>query len=333
MAELPTGNKRSLLFLILAMLLVCAASLRVGPMATDWATVWHGLLGNAEAQYVLLVRDVRLPRLVLGLMVGSGLGVAGLVLQGLLGNPLAGPYTLGFSGGGAFGASLMILLGLGGMWVMFGAVGGVALCVVGLWLLAGRRNFSPRDMVLAGIVVGAIFSALLSLVKVVSGDSLTAIVFWILGSLSGRGWREVSLLLPFWLVGLTGIVLRIGVLDSLSLGDEFAHSAGVDVGRSRRLLLLYVSLLTGGCVAVSGVIGFVGLVVPHCLRMLMGPVHQRLIFPVIVGGGGLLVLGDMGSRWLGRYGDVPVGVLMALLGGPFFCWLLLYSNRETMGEG
>jgi iron complex transport system permease protein len=312
-----------------AFLAVAAPALLVGAADLPAAEVFRALAGHGEEGVRLIVLDIRLPRVVLAFLVGSALAVSGVVFQGLLVNPLAGPYTLGISSGAAFGASLAIWAGTALWSLPLAALGGAGLTLLAVLLLSrGSAGHEPRSLILAGIVVGAILSAAVSLIKTLSGESLSAIVFWIMGSLSGRGWDEVRTLTPYLAVGLAGILVFARDLDLLCLGTDHAHAAGVDVRAHRQLLLVFASLVAAAAVSVSGVIGFVGLVAPHTFRMLLGPGHRRLTLFSLFGGGLLLVYADTLARWLSRGGDLPVGVVTALLGGPLFCVLLARRQRS-----
>lgn len=277
-----------------------------------------------------ILLNVRLSRVVLAALVGGGLATAGVVFQGILLNPLADPYTVGVSSGAALGASVAILLGLGGytalgLGLLPGAAFAGALLALGAVhvLAAGRGYSGSGTLVLAGIVVSTTLSAGISLLKSLNEESVSSIVFWIMGSFSGRGWGHVAFCAPYVAAGLLAALWLGRDLDLLVLGDEGARQLGVDSRRVRRVLLVAASLLTGACVSVSGVIGFVGLVVPHLLRMVLGPCHRRLLVSSFLGGGVLLTLADALSRTLLPRGEeLPVGVVTALLGGPFFCWLL-----------
>lgn len=316
-------RRRVLAISVLAGLAIIPIALVVGPAHIGFHQVFALLSGHADAQTQTILCDIRLPRMALAFLVGMALAVSGTVFQGLLMNPLAGPYTLGISSGAAFGASIAIFFGLTTWLFPFAALlgAGISLGTV-LALSRARGGLDPRSLILAGIVIGSIFSAAISLVKSLSGESLSAIVFWIMGSLSGRGWTDIGACLPYLLIGLTGIVIWSRDLDLLCMGDDHAHSAGVDVVATRRLLLFFASLTAAAAVSVSGVIGFVGLVVPHAVRMLAGPAHRPLALLSALAGGVLMLYADTLARALSYAGDIPVGVITALLGGPFFCILL-----------
>ncbi len=286
-----------------------------------------------------IVIHVRLARICLALLVGAALSLAGVVYQGVLRNPLADPFTLGVSSGAAFAAALAILLGWGSLPFFWGlsALPLVAFCgaMSALYLvyLLGRLDgrVHPTTLVLAGIIVSTFLSAWISLLKSLNQDSISTIVLWIMGSLSGRSWLHVMLLAPYVLVGLVAILFYARELDLFSLGDIQAQQLGVNVARTRFLLLLAASLMTAAAVSVSGVIGFVGLVVPHLVRLVLGPLHRRLLPAAILIGGVLVLIADTLARsLLPRGEELPVGVVTAIMGGPFFCFLLL-RRKKTVG--
>ncbi|BFR49755.1 iron ABC transporter permease [Nitratidesulfovibrio sp. HK-II] len=306
-----------------------------------------------DATHMLVVTRIRLARVCLALLAGGGLAVAGTVFQGVLRNPLADPFTLGVSGGAAFGASLALTLGIGPLtaWLAMHlpALAGLspqallplaalagALASLGAVLLlggaAGGGAFRRETVVLAGVVVSTVLSALVSLVKALDEESVSSIVFWIMGSLQGRGWTHAAVLLPWLALGLLLVLPRFRELDILALGDVQARQLGMDTARVRLQLLVGASLITAGCVAVSGVIGFVGLVVPHLARMRLGAAHGPLLAAGWFGGGMLLAWADVLARTLLPGGaELPVGVVTALLGGPFFCLLLVRGGGDGRG--
>jgi iron complex transport system permease protein len=304
------------------------ARLWISPIYPDWAAGIDDTL-----RYIII--NVRLARVCLAFAVGGALAAAGAVYQGVLLNPLADPFTLGVSTGAAFGASTAILLGWGGTH-FFGLsalpVSAFAGAMGALYMvyLLGRMNgrIHTTTLVLAGIIVSTFLSALISLFKSLNEDSVSAIVFWIMGSLSGKSWTHVLVVIPYLVLGGSIILFYARELDLLSLGDIQAQQLGVDVPRMRFWLLLAASLVTAAAVAVSGVIGFVGLVVPHLVRLAVGPQHRRLL-PLSLTIGGLLVLmADTFARTLLPTGEeLPVGVVTAILGGPFFCYLLLHRKK------
>ena len=308
--------------------------------------VWESLLaglgisgaGSVDSTWRVVVFDIRFGRVCLAGLVGMALAVAGAAFQGILRNPLADPFTIGVSTGAAFGASLAITLGIGagsllGMGLLpLASLGGAIVALLAVVFLARVEGQLRRDtMVLAGIVVATFLSALISLVKSLDEESVASIVFWVMGSFQGRGWRHVAFAFPYAIVGLVLVGAYARELDVLSLGDTQARQLGLDVNRVRMRILVGASLLTAAAVSVSGVIGFVGLVVPHLIRMAAGPEHRRLMILSGMLGMVALVWSDVVARVLLPGGEeLPVGVVTALVGGPFFCYLLK-RRREVAG--
>jgi iron complex transport system permease protein len=333
------------MWLGLLLIIVLAAFLTsgIGPFEVSYKTVLQLWLSPLNAGWAAGIDDtvryivihVRLARIVLALAVGGALALAGAVYQGVLLNPLADPFTLGVSTGAAFGASLAIILGLGGIHFLgisalpVAAFAGALVALYMVYLL-GRMDgrIQVTTVVLAGIIVSTFLSACISLIKSLNEDSVSTIVFWIMGSLSGKSWAHVLLLVPYLVLGVGVILWYTRELDLLSLGDIQAQHLGVDVPRMRFCLLLASSLVTAAAVSVSGVIGFVGLVVPHLVRLAIGPRHRRLLPAVLLLGGLLVLISDTIARSLLASGEeLPVGVVTAILGGPFFCYLLLHRKK------
>ncbi|BBD07747.1 FecCD family ABC transporter permease [Desulfovibrio ferrophilus] len=294
---------------------------------------------SLDAAMGLVVNDIRLPRACLAWLVGASLAAAGAVFQGILQNPLADPFTIGVSTGAAFGASLAIFLGVASLpiWLgmgvlplaaMVGAVLALA-AVISLGRVAGRLR--RETVVLAGIVVATFLSALISLLKSLDEESVAGIVFWVMGSFQGRSWEHVAFAWPYMLFGGLAAVLWAREIDLLSMGDSQARLLGLDADRSRLKLLLAASLMTGAAVSVSGVIGFVGLVVPHLVRLVIGAEHRPLVCISALAGGVVLIWSDVAARTILSGGqELPVGVITALLGGPFFCLLLRRKGGKSL---
>jgi len=300
---------------------------------------------SVDPSLAVVIVDIRLARVTLAAITGASLSIAGAAFQGVLRNPLADAFTLGVSGGAAFGASLAILTGIAGGAALAGnasALPACALCgalvALGLVLLLSRAGGGPlsslrrETLVLAGIVVSTFLSALISLLKSLDEESVSSIVFWIMGSFQGRGFEHAGIAWPYMLLGAVLVFWRARELDVLALGETQARMLGLDAARSRLWLLLGASLLSGAAVAVSGVIGFVGLVVPHLVRLTLGARHARLLPASALLGALLLIWSDVLARSVLPGGaELPVGVVTALIGGPFFC--LLLARRNATGRG
>ncbi len=312
------------------------------PVADVGKSILAGLGFNLDPDlddtWVVVVFNIRLSRICLSMLVGMALAVAGTVFQGILRNPLADPFTLGVSTGAAFGASLVLILGVGSKTFLgfgllpLGALAG-ALAALFAVITLGRINGQLRrdTMILAGIVVATFLSALISLIKSLNEESVASIVFWVMGSFQGRGWNHVAFVLPYITAGLVLIWFYSRELDILAMGDTQARQMGVHSDRIRLRLMIGASLLTAGAVSVSGVIGFIGLVMPHLIRMTVGAEHRRLLILSALLGGLALLWSDVLARILLPGGEeLPVGVVTALMGGPFFCFLL---KRRKVGSG
>ncbi|GGW83031.1 FecCD family ABC transporter permease [Streptomyces lomondensis] len=309
------------------------------PVADVLASGLHRLgLGGGELDRVAesVLWNVRFPRIVLALLVGASLGCAGALMQGVFGNPLAEPGVIGVSSGAAVGAVAAIALGLNvlGTWtvpVLAFASGLLTVLLVYAMARSGGRT-EVVTLILTGIAVNAFAGALIGLFLFVADTAaVNQITFWQLGSLSQATWPKVLAVLPCAVIGLAVAPLYARRLDLLALGERPARHLGVDVERLRITLVLVIALLTAAAVSVSGVIGFVGLVVPHLLRMAAGPGHRFLIPGSALLGALVLLAADLTARTVAAPAELPLGVLTALLGSPFFFWLLRRTRRRQGG--
>lgn len=283
--------------------------------------------GWSPAHEVIVLR-VRLPRVLLALVVGGGLSVAGVLFQGSLRNPLADPYVIGVSAGASLGAAVGLLLVIPRGIVGYGflplfAFAGAVLATLAVSRLGQRRGrLEPTSLLLAGVALGAFLTAVVSLLMVLRIENLQDVYLWLMGSLSGRTWSHVSMAAPYVFLGLALALWLAKDLNVYLLGEEAAHSLGINVQRVQRLVLLIGSLMAAACVAVSGVIGFVGLMVPHALRLIVGAEHRRLVFHSLWAGAVFLLLADTLARTVFSPLEIPVGIITAFVGGPFFIYLL-----------
>jgi iron complex transport system permease protein len=304
--------------LSLALVAACALALAVllGPTHVPWSA-----LGSSD-----IIRSLRLPRAVLAFLVGGALGLSGAALQALVRNPLADPLLLGLSGGAGLGAVLAIALHLGGVWALpLAAFAGalVAMALVYRLGLAGDTEPDPRVLILAGVAVGAFSGALTTaIVSLASAAELRNAFLWLWGGLSGASWESVLVVSVYLPLPVVVLLAAARPLDLLALGEEPARYLGADVVALKRRVYLAASLLTAAAVAVSGVIGFVGLIVPHAMRALWGHQHRALLPASFVGGGTLLVLADTVARVAFAPRELPVGIVTALVGVPLFALLV-----------
>jgi len=305
-------------------LIAFALSLGIGPSG-------FGFPHAGEAGR-LIFWEIRFPRAVLGALVGATLGLAGAALQGYLRNPLAEPTLLGVSGGAALGAVLAIHLGLSQLSSLALPVGGLlgaAAALLAVAALAGLRG-GPLTLILAGLAVSATATALISLALNLSRNPFASIemVFWMMGSLADRSLTQVWLGAPLMLAGMGALLLVGRALDALTLGEDAARSLGIDAGRTRRNIIVGVALSVGAATAITGVIGFVGLLIPHALRPAIGHRPGLLLPASLIGGAALVLLADIALRLLEPWAEVRIGVLTALFGAPFFIWLVLKTRSE-----
>lgn len=266
-----------------------------------------------------IVWGLRLPRIALAVFVGAGLAAAGCVLQGVLQNPLAEPFTLGVSGGAAVGVAAVLLAGFTTPWATGGgACLGALAVVLAVTALAASRGFSPATLLLAGVILNFICSAVVMfLFAVATSREVHSVVLWLMGDLSAATWPGVGLVALVTALGAAWLAFKARALDLLSLGEERAAHLGLDARRERFRLYVVASLVTGCGVAMAGVIGFVGLMVPHLLRRAAGPAHARLLPASLLGGAAFLVIGDALARTVVAPIELPVGVVTGFIGGVF----------------
>ena len=336
------NRRKSLVLLILfsaALPLAVSVATGLGAMHISVRDVVRILAGKAlgfERWYgdiapgaVAVIWELRLPRIICALFVGAGLAAAGVIFQAILQNPLADPYTLGVSSGAAFGASLAILINITSRLMLPVSLSALAFAVLSLVLVLliaahtpSAAEYNGASLVMAGIIVSAILQAGISFMKMISGEQVSAIVFWLMGSLSARSWKDALLLAPVISVAVTAAALFAGDLNMLTLGSKTAQTLGTPVRRTLLLYLLLGAAITAVCVSVCGIIGFVGLVVPHLLRLAVSS-DNRFLLPLSALAGALLLAAADTSVRLISSGEIPVGVLTTLLGGPFYIYILL----------
>ena len=281
---------------------------------------------GSPSVYHLIISQIRLPRVLLGLLVGCALAISGATMQGLFRNPLASPYVLGVASGASFGASLVILLNLRGViFLPLGAFFGSLLAVGGVyWLAQERGKTSVYTLILAGVAIGALFSALTSFTIFLQSGSrrVTDVIFWLMGGLGRANWTYVYALLPIALLGSITLIAFSRDLNALSIGEEGAFHLGINPEMSKRIMLGVATLLTSSAVAFAGTIGFVGLIVPHIMRLIIGPDHRFLLPATAIAGAIFLVWADIAARTVASPAEMPVGIITAFLGAPFFLYLL-----------
>ncbi len=317
----------------LAVILVVSAlaSISSGAVSVPIGTVLSALMGGADATTRAIVLELRLPRIVLAVLVGGGLAMSGAVFQALLRNPLAEPYVLGVSGGAAVGAVAATILGLSVLlpWALpLAAFAGAVFAIVLVFWIAMRvgRGLDTRVLVLAGVVIGAFFNAvILLLLTFADVESFRSAVFWMMGSLARASWRG-TLLAGVYILPLAVVLIALArTFNLLALGDETAHHLGVRVERARIAAYAMASLMVAAAVAMCGVIGFIGLIVPHALRLVWGSDHRFLLPGTFLAGAAFLLVTDTAARTLAAPAELPVGIITALAGVPVFVMILVRS--------
>jgi iron complex transport system permease protein len=321
--------------LVVLVVLLVLFSLGVGPVRLSPSAVIDALFGGGSDVQQVIVQQIRLPRTILGLAIGAILGLSGAAMQGLLRNPLASPELFGAPQSAAFGAVLMIAFGLAdvrsyALPVM--AIAAAFASVFALLAIAGR-NAGLLILILAGLAISSLAGAATALVMNLSSNPFVVleIAFWLLGSLEDRSFRHVMLAMPFIAAGAVILLSQRHAFRALSLGEETAQSLGVDVGRLRLMVISGVALGVGGAVAVSGSIGFIGLVAPHLMRPLIGHDPARLLVPSALTGSALLLAADIAVRTIPSTSDIKVGVLTSIIGVPFFLYLIMRERRALSG--
>lgn len=283
-----------------------------------------------------IIWNIRLPRVLLAGFVGASLSVVGASFQGLLRNPLADPFTLGVSSGASVGAVVTIFFNISlpfiGMFTLplFSILASFLTIFVVLYFARTiDRAMRVETIILTGIIFSSFLGALISLMIALTGEELRQIIGWILGSVSMRGWSHLALIIPFFLVGSMVLLFHAKELNAMSFGEDHAQHLGVDIERKKLIIMIAGSVLTGAAVAVSGTIGFVGLVVPHFIRLIHGPDHRHLLPMSMLAGGSFLALADLISRVIISPAELPIGVITALIGAPIFALILMRNRLES----
>jgi iron complex transport system permease protein len=343
---LPAARRYRRVMLVLALMLVASVLVAVAVGAvwiSPWTTVrvfaWKLHLTGRPAEVSraaeIIVLQLRLPRVLLAVLVGAGLGASGMMFQGLFRNPLADPAIIGVSSGAALAAIVVIVAGAaaaaGGLLVSAAAFAGALVTAFAVYRLARiGPAVQVATLLLAGIAVAAAISSVMSLVMSFAGEQIRSIYFWLLGGLSARGWSSVEAVVPFLLVGIVSAAFLVRDMNLIALGEERAGQLGVDVAVFKRSAIAVGALLAAAAVSVAGVIGFVGLMTPHVLRLFVGADHRRLLPAVLLGGATFMVLADLIARTALAPEELPLGAVTALIGAPFFLWLLRREHGRSL---
>ncbi|WP_431086932.1 FecCD family ABC transporter permease [Paenibacillus sp. 8b26] len=332
MNKLQRARRRTIAWITLPILLLAVSvyGLAYGSVSIPLREINQVLLYNDDSIYRTILMDLRLPRVLVGLLVGACLAASGALLQGVMKNPLADPGIIGVSAGGGLAAVItMVMLPQLSYLLPVTAFLGAFLSAIVIYLLAWDRGASPVKIVLAGVAINALLGALTNGVMVMYSDRVQAVLPWLSGGLNGRSWHHLEFMAPYAIIGLIASLFAIKPANLLLLGDDSAQLLGQRVELQRLLIILLSALLAGTAVSVAGLIGFVGLVVPHVIRLLIGEDYRFLLPLSILGGGTLVVLADTVARsWFDPI-ELPVGILLAVIGAPFF--LILLKKRGNFG--
>jgi iron complex transport system permease protein len=329
-----------IMFTVMLFLVIISVSC-LGHIEISWYQVVKIIYANITFQKEVLagfddvvtvvVWDVRLPRIITACAVGGGLAISGTIFQGLLSNPLADPYTLGVSAGAAFGASLALLLNVGFMGgysvPLFAFLGAGATLMLVIFLSSSTSQLSSHNLILSGIIVSSILSAGISFIKYIADEQVSVIIFWLMGSFASKTWTDAILVTSILIIGILICLFYARDLNLMVLGHRTAAALGTNIRTITLVLLITASMIAAICVSVSGIIGFIGLLVPHMMRSIVGP-DNRILLPISMIAGALLLLtGDTITRAILPH-EIPIGVLTALIGGPFFCYIFRKQQLE-----
>ncbi|MBB6623663.1 FecCD family ABC transporter permease [Clostridium gasigenes] len=303
------------------------------------SVIGHKILGitlrsEIDSKDVAIIWNLRLPRVLLAFIVGGALSASGAVVQSVLKNPLASPYTLGISSGASLGVGIVIVTG-----VSIPLIGNLTLPLIGficslltvilILKFASKvdKSLSNNTIILAGLVFSLFFNAILTTITALFTDKIESITMWQMGSFSMRGWSYLKAGLPFFIVGVVGVMIYSKEMDVLTFGEEAAKSIGVDTKKVKKRLFLFTAILTGSAVAISGTIGFIDLIAPHMVRKIFGSKHSYVVPMSIVLGGSLMIITDLVARTIIIPSELPVGAVTALIGAPFFAYLYFKKSK------
>ena len=311
------------------LVLVTFYGLTYGPVPISMKEIWQVFFQDGDSIHKTIIIDVRLPRVIIGILVGACLATSGALLQGVMKNPLADPGIIGVSSGGGLAAVItMVMLPQFGYLLPVAAFLGALITALAIYLLAWDQGTSPVKIILAGVAINALLGAVMNGVMVVYSERVQAVLPWLAGGLTGRGWYHLEFMAPYAMIGLILCIFAIKPANLLLLGDDSAKLLGQRVEIQRFILIVLAALLAGAAVSVAGLVGFVGLVVPHIIRIIVGEDYTFLLPLSMIGGAILVVFADTIARsWFDPI-ELPVGILLACLGAPFF--LILLRKRRIL---
>lgn len=334
--EFSKRNLYLFIGLVAGLIIVVLLSLSIGTAYIPANQIIKSLFGKrgGDGTYIVIIKQIRLPRIILSFLVGSGLAIAGVIFQGIIRNPMVDPYVVGISAGAGTGVTIAIVFNLGFSFLgistipLMAFLGAIITVYIVYNLARVGHKFPVMTFLLAGVAMGFLLNAIMSFLMVLGTNDLHKVVYWLMGSLATASWYEVKLVLPYYFLGLILIVLYLKDLNLILLGEENAQYLGVNVEKVKLILIIAATLITAAVVSVSGIIGFIGLIIPHIARMLIGPDHRKLLPLAALLGGIFLLISDDLARSLIPPLEVPVGIITALVGGPYFIYLLRKKKSE-----
>lgn len=291
------------------------------------------LVNHIKESKKIIILNIRLPRIFLSALIGMALSGAGVIFQGIFKNPMADPYVLGVSSGAAFGATMAIIFGLETTFMGLGAVsimafiGAVLTTLIVYYISRTGNQTSIITLLLGGIALNFFLSSLISLLMIFNREKIEKIIFWTMGSVSSASWKHVMISSPIVLIGCIFFIMFARDLNVMLMGEDTAKSLGIEVERTKKILIVIASIVSASAVSVSGIIGFVGLVIPHIVRLIIGPDNRVLIIFTLISGAIFMIIADTLARTLIPPAEIPVGVITSLFGAPFFMYLL-YKDRK-----
>ena len=319
---------------VLFFIIVGASS--IGTAQISFKEVLSIIFGKIVNTHSLIIWDIRLPRILLAALVGAGLSVVGAVFQGMFRNQMADPYILGVSSGAALGATIIIALGIEQSVIYGAGLATIAAFIFAIITVFAVYNFGKRNnivfissLLLSGLAINYFLSSLISIIMMLNRKHLERIIFWVMGSFTTASWQQLIFLIPIIFVGVIIIVFLSRDLNILATGEDTAKSLGVEVEKVKKILLFVSTLIVAACVSVSGIIGFVGLIIPHIVRLVVGADHRKLLPFSVVFGAIFMIICDTTARVIISPSEVPVGAVTALLGVPFFIYLLVKNNKKV----
>ncbi|WP_369823943.1 FecCD family ABC transporter permease [Sporosarcina sp. P26b] len=330
----PLARKRVIVLVTSGSLLLIAAilSLMIGPVSFSMQEIWNGIFVANDTMERRIVWELRFPRVLVGMIVGVSLAVAGAILQGVMRNPLADPGIIGVSSGAGLAATvIMIIYPAYIMFLPLAAFLGALATAIVIYALSWRGGASPLRIILVGVAINAVIGACMSALMLLYSDRVQAVLPWLAGGIAGVGWVQFEMIIYYAIAAFVLAIFSVKRIRILRLGDEVAKLLGHNVERSRFFLIVLSTLLAGMAVSVSGLIGFVGLVVPHIMRSIVGGDYRFLLPASALGGGLLVVVADTIARTLFNPIELPVGILLSFLGGPFFLYLI-QKRRDSFAD-